>query len=148
MAQQQKKAQATRSCITSTRAAGKYTATLTVFRGGEESSASVTITVTAKPKPAGGGHPAEGVYVTVKGEGDEPIDGATVLYVGSGGARIEAASGSSGEAVLKGLPEGTDTVYVYKSGLRPGDEHGGGQRRRRRHGERDARRRAKSPRRK
>ncbi|HXB63890.1 MAG TPA: PKD domain-containing protein [Solirubrobacteraceae bacterium] len=99
--------------------AGKYTAQLTVFRGGEESSASVAITVTAKPKPAGGGHPAEGVYVTVKGVGDEPIDGATVLYVGSSGARIEAASGSSGEAVLKGLPEGTDTVYVYKSGLRP-----------------------------
>ena len=99
--------------------AGKYTAKLTVFRGGEESSASVTITVTAKPKPAGGGHPAEGVYVTVKGAGDEPLDGATVLYVGSGGARIEAASGASGEAVLKGLPEGSDTVYVYKSGLRP-----------------------------
>ncbi len=99
--------------------AGTYTAKLTVFRGGEESSASVTITVTAKPKPAGGGHPAEGVYVTVKGTGDEPIPGASVLYVGSGGARIEAASGSSGEAVLKGLPEGTDTVYVYKSGLRP-----------------------------
>jgi hypothetical protein len=99
--------------------AGKYTAKLTVFRGGEESSASVAITVTAQPKPAGGGHPAEGVYVAVKGEGDEPIDGATVLYVGSSGARIEAASGSGGEAVLKGLPEGTDTVYVYKSGLRP-----------------------------
>ncbi|HXA53357.1 MAG TPA: PKD domain-containing protein [Solirubrobacteraceae bacterium] len=99
--------------------AGKYTAKLTVFRGGEESSASVAVTVTAKPKPAGGGHPAEGVYVTVKGEGAEPIDGATVLYVGSSGTRIEAASGSSGEAVLKGLPEGTDTVYVYKSGLRP-----------------------------
>ena len=99
--------------------AGEYTAKLTVFRGGEESSASVTITVTAKPKPAGGGHPAEGVYVTVKGVGDEPLAGATVLYVGSGGARIEAASNSGGEAVLKGLPEGTDTVYVYESGLRP-----------------------------
>ncbi len=99
--------------------AGTYTAKLTVFRGGEESSASVTITVTTKPKPAGGGHPAEGVYITVKGTGDEPIGGASVLYVGSGGARIEAASASSGEAVLKGLPEGTDTVYVYKSGLRP-----------------------------
>ena len=99
--------------------AGNYTAKLTVFRGGEESSASVTITVTAKPKPAGGGHPAEGVYITVKGAGNEPIPGASVLYVGSGGARIEAASDSSGEAVLKGLPEGTDTVYVYKSGLRP-----------------------------
>jgi hypothetical protein len=100
-------------------AAGKYTAKLTVFRGGEESSASVAVTVTTTPKPAGGGHPAEGVYVTVRGAGAEPIDGATVLYVGSGGARVEAASGANGEAVLKGLPEGTDTVYVYKSGLRP-----------------------------
>ena len=100
-------------------AAGKYTAKLTVFRGGEEASASVVVTVTAKPKPAGGGHPAEGVYVTVKNESAAPIDGATVLYVGSGGARIEATSDSSGEAVLTGMPEGTDTVYVYKSGLRP-----------------------------
>jgi hypothetical protein len=99
--------------------AGKFTATLTVFRGGEESSATVTITVTAKPLPAEGKKPAEGVYVSVKGAGDEPLDGATVLYVGSGGARIEAASGAGGEAVLKGLPEGSDTVYVYKSGLRP-----------------------------
>ena len=98
--------------------AGKYTAKLTVFRGGEESSASVTITVTAKPKPASGGHPAEGVYVTVQSSGN-PVAGATVLYVGSGGARIEAASNSSGEAVLTGMPAGTDTVYVYKSGLRP-----------------------------
>jgi hypothetical protein len=99
--------------------AGKYTARLTVFRGSEEASASVAVTVTAKPKPAGGGHPAEGVYVTVKNESAAPIDGATVLYVGSGGARIEATSDSSGEAVLMGMPEGTDTVYVYKSGLRP-----------------------------
>jgi hypothetical protein len=100
-------------------AAGKYTVTLTVFRGGEEASASVVVTVTAKPKPAGGGHPAEGVYVTVKNASAAPVGGATVLYVGSGGARIEATSDSSGEAVLTGMPEGTDTVYVYKSGLRP-----------------------------
>jgi Bacterial Ig-like domain (group 3)/PKD domain len=92
---------------------GKYTATLTVFRGSEESSATVTITVTAKPKPA------EGVAISVK-SGGSPVNGATVLYVGSGGARIEATSGSGGEAVLTGMPEGSDTVYVYKSGLRPG----------------------------
>jgi PKD domain/IPT/TIG domain len=99
--------------------AGKYTARLTVFRNGEEASASVAVTVTAKPKPAGGGHPAEGVYVTVKNTSAAPLAGATVLYVGSGGARIEATSNSSGEAVLTGMPEGTDTVYVYKTGLRP-----------------------------
>jgi hypothetical protein len=99
--------------------AGEYTAELTVFRGGEETSAHVAVTVTAQPKPAGGGHPAEGVYVTVKNASDAPVGGATVLYVGSGGARIEAASDSGGEAVLTGMPEGTDTVYVYKSGLRP-----------------------------
>src|SRR5580692_7081815 len=99
--------------------AGDYTAKLTVFRGSEEASASVAVTVTTKPKPAGGGHPAEGVYITVKNAGDAPVGGATVLYVGSGGTRIEATSASSGEAVLAGMPEGTDTVYVYKSGLRP-----------------------------
>src|ERR1700733_8171101 len=42
--------------------AGKYTATLTVFRGSEKASAPVAVTVTAQPKPAGGGHAAEGVY--------------------------------------------------------------------------------------
>src|ERR1700722_7646944 len=99
--------------------AGKYTARLTVFRGGEEASASVAVTVTAKPHPAEGKKPAEGVYVSVKNAGDTPVGGATVLYVGSSGTRIEAASDSSGEAVLTGMPEGTDTVYVYKSGLRP-----------------------------
>jgi hypothetical protein len=99
--------------------AGKYTATLTVLRGSEEASASVAVTVTAKPKPAGGGHPAEGVYVTVENTSAAPIVGASVLYIGSGGTRIEATSDSSGEAVLTGMPEGTDTVYVYKSGLRP-----------------------------
>jgi hypothetical protein len=100
--------------------AGQYTAKLTVFRGSEHSNeALVSVTVTAKPQPAGGGHPAEGVYVTVKNTSAAPVGGATVLYVGAGGTRIEATSDSSGEAVLTGMPEGTDTVYVYKSGLRP-----------------------------
>ncbi|MGD1058617.1 MAG: PKD domain-containing protein, partial [Solirubrobacteraceae bacterium] len=95
--------------------AGKYTASLTVFRGGEESTASTLVTIAAKPKPA------EGAQITVQGSGNAPINGATVLYVGSGGTRVESVTGASGEAVLKGLPEGTDTVYVYKSGLRPAE---------------------------
>ena len=91
---------------------GSYTAQLTVSGKGEESSATVNVTIHPKPKPA------EGAIVTVRSSGGE-LQGATVLYVGSGGARAEATSSSTGEAVLAGLPEGSDTVYVYESGFKP-----------------------------
>jgi hypothetical protein len=92
---------------------GSYTAQLTVSGKGEESTATVTVTIHAKPKPAEGG------IVTVHNSGAGALEGASVLFVGPGGTRVEAQSSSSGEAVLVGLPEGNDTVYAYKSGFKP-----------------------------
>ena len=93
-------------------AAGTYKAQLTVSGKGEESSATVNVIIHAKPKLA------EGAIVNVRSSGGG-LQGVTVLYVGSGGARAEATSSSTGEAVLAGLPEGSDTVYVYKSAFKP-----------------------------
>ena len=92
-------------------AAGSYAATLTVSRGTETAHQSISVTVSA---PA-----AHNVKIkTVDHEG-HPIAGATVLYVGSGGTRVQATTGAEGEAALEGLPDGTDTVYAYESGYRP-----------------------------
>ncbi len=93
-------------------ATGTYAAQLTVSGKGEESNATVTVKIHPKPKPA------EGAIVTVK-DGGGAVQGASVLFVGPTGTRIEAQSSSSGEAVLAGLPEGNDSVYVYKSGDKP-----------------------------
>ena len=93
--------------------AGTYEAQLTVSGKGEESTSSVKVTIHPKPKPA------EGAVVTVRGGGGGPVSGATVLFVAPDGTRTEAESSSSGEAVLAGLPEGSDTVYAYKSGDKP-----------------------------
>jgi hypothetical protein len=95
------------------RTAGHYTATLTVTRGGEHESTSVPVSVAAAPQPA------EGVSVVVRDGEGQPLEGAAVLYVAPAGARSEATTGSSGEAVLGALPEGADTLYAYKSGYRP-----------------------------
>ncbi len=92
-------------------APGTYTATLTVSRGTETAHQSTTVTVTA-PAP-------KNVKIKTVGSGGTPIAGATVLYVGSSGARVQATTGTEGEAALEGLPDGTDTVYAYESGYRP-----------------------------
>ena len=91
--------------------AGVYTATLTVSRGGETSKQSVTVTVTPPP-------PKEAAVTVLDGE-NHPLQGAEVLYDGSGGTKVEASTATSGEAELPGLPDGTDTVYVYKHGFQP-----------------------------
>ncbi len=91
-------------------AAGKYTATLTVTRGGETSKATVTVTVASFAHLA---------TVTVVDEAKQPINGAQVLYIAPDATRTEAITKGSGQAGLGGLPDGTDTVYVYKSGFLP-----------------------------
>ena len=92
---------------------GTYTATLTVTRGSEHESASVKVMVAAKPEPS------KEVAVTVVDASKHALEGAQVLYIGPDGARTEGLTNVSGEAVLAGLPEGTDTVYAYKGGYRP-----------------------------
>ncbi len=92
---------------------GTYTATLTVSRGGEHDSQSLTVTVVTPP----GAEHAAAIALTDSGE--HPISEADVLYVAANGTRTEETTNSRGEADLAGLPEGEDTVYVYKSGFRP-----------------------------
>jgi hypothetical protein len=92
-------------------AAGTYTATLTVTRGGENSSASVEVNVAAAP--------SHSATVEVTDPSHNPISGATVLYIGPSDHRIQATTGADGKASLAGLPAGTDTVYAYGSGFQP-----------------------------
>jgi RHS repeat-associated protein len=91
--------------------AGRYTATLKVSRGGEVSEQSITVTVTPPPPRA--------AVVTVEDSESDPLAGAEVLYDGAGDTKVEASTAASGEAKLAGLPDGTDTVYVYKHGFKP-----------------------------
>ena len=89
------------------------TATLTVSHGGETSKAAVQVTVLATPKSS------EALTVTVRDAGGHPLDEAEVVYVGPDGTREQASTNAGGEALLAGLPQGTDTVYAYKAGYRP-----------------------------
>ena len=91
--------------------AGTYKATLTVKRGGEEDSQTVNVKVLAPP--------AKHVSVEVTDESEAPIPGAQVLYLGPDGTRTEALTNGEGDASLAGLPDGTDAVYVWKSGFKP-----------------------------
>jgi Cellulase (glycosyl hydrolase family 5)/PKD domain/IPT/TIG domain/Carboxypeptidase regulatory-like domain/Putative Ig domain len=90
---------------------GTFTAKLTVSRGAESTSATVTVTVA----PA----PTHSAIIEVTDRGHAPLAGATVLYIGSGGARTQATTEGDGKASLPGMPNGTDTVYAYKSGFQP-----------------------------
>ena len=98
------------------------TATLTVYHGAETSKATTKVTVLPAAKAA------EALTVAVKDTEGHPLDGAEVLFVAPDGTRRQALT-SGGEALLPGLPEGTDTVYVYKAGFSPAtvqvgiDEH-------------------------
>jgi PKD repeat protein len=92
-------------------AAGIYTAKLTISRGVENMSASVTVTVASAPT-----HTAS---IEVTDSGHSPLSGATVLYIGPRNVRIQAVTGSDGKASLPGLPDGSDTVYAYRSGFQP-----------------------------
>jgi RHS repeat-associated protein len=91
-------------------APGEYHATLTVKRGTETDERSITVTVD---------EPGPEVRITVEDESGEPVSHAEVLYVGSGGVRVDARTDSSGVAVLAGLPDGTDSVDVVADGFRP-----------------------------
>jgi hypothetical protein len=95
--------------------AGSYTATVSVHRDGESSSAQVEVLVA----PA----PSRSVKITVRGDGGALLTGAQVVYMGASGHRIEAVSDSSGVATLDGLPDGEDTVYAWASEYQPATGH-------------------------
>lgn len=74
------------------------------------------VTLTGEP----GNHPVE---ITVEESAGHPLVGAEVLYIAPDGERNSAQSGSDGVASLHRLPEGTDTLYVYKQGFQPAVDH-------------------------
>jgi PKD repeat protein len=93
---------------------GTYSATLTVTANGREASTAITVTVTT---------PAPGAQITVHDESNAPISEATVLYVGANGQRASTGTSGAGLGTLHGLPDGSDTVYVYKEGFQPAIGH-------------------------
>ncbi len=93
---------------------GTYTATLTVSGSSEEASASTTVTVAPKPVTE--------AEVTVEDTAAHPLAGAQVLYIDPEGHRTSALSAADGIAALP-LPDGEDSVYVYKEGFQPAVGH-------------------------
>jgi hypothetical protein len=94
---------------------GTYTAKLTIKRGAESTSASISVTVAPAPT-----HTAT---IEVTDTSHNPLSGATVLYIGPGGVRTQGETGTDGKASLAGLPNGSDTIYAYRSGFQPAVGH-------------------------
>ena len=94
---------------------GTYTATLKVTDGVSTASATTTVTV-APPTP-------HGLEVSVLDSANQPIEGAEVMFIGADGKKSSATSGAEGKAVLDGLPDGNDSLYVYKEGFQPAVAH-------------------------
>lgn len=90
---------------------GSYTVTLTVTLG--DAQASSTSLVTVAPVP-----PVEGVRVTVT-SGGALVNGATVTHIAADGTRVQAVSAGDGTALLRGLADGIQPVYVTAGGYLP-----------------------------
>jgi flagellar hook assembly protein FlgD len=93
---------------------GKYTATLTVTDGTSYATDSIAIVIAA---------PAPEVSITTQDENGNALAGTEVLYIAPDGKRTSVASDEHGIAGLAGLPDGEDTLYVYKEGFKPGVAH-------------------------
>jgi hypothetical protein len=95
--------------------AGTYTAKLTVSDGQTSASDSAIVTVSATP--------AQQAEITVVDGASQAIEGAEVMFISPGGQKTAAVSALGGKALLANLPDGTDTVYVYKEGFQPAVGH-------------------------
>ena len=92
---------------------GTYTASLTVQTGSNSNSASTTITVLS---PASTGPT---VQVLDASNNSAPVQGAEVLVLSTAGQQYEATTDASGSAPMSGLPNGSYSAYVVKSGFDP-----------------------------
>ncbi len=90
---------------------GSFEATVTVKRGSETAQQHVTVTVLPVS--------AADVRIHVLDSEGHVIAGASAIYLGSAGSRSEAITDGSGTAALAGLPEGTQSVYVWAAGFQP-----------------------------
>lgn len=91
---------------------GTYQARLTAWAGQASDQDEATVTVTAPDTEPG-------LRVTVRTANNALVADADVLVQLSDGARIQAVTGANGVAVLHGLPDGFQTVYVAKAGYLP-----------------------------
>ena len=91
---------------------GTYTAVLTVYENGQESTADTTVTVVSAPTNG------QGLTINVT-DGSSPLSGASLAVITPDGTRYPATTDSSGVGVIAGLPDGTYTVYVYEPGYLP-----------------------------
>lgn len=91
--------------------AGNFEVTLAASGNGR--SGQDTAQVQVIDPPAG-----SGARVTVRGDG-ALLPGADILVVLGNGRRISAVSGNDGVGYLRGLPDGTVSVYAYKKGFKP-----------------------------
>jgi streptogramin lyase len=88
-----------------------WTATLTVTGGG--SSASATVNVNVLPAPT-----TSGLTINVTGDGT-PLAGATVVVENANNNIFNAVAKGGGVYTINGLPDGSYTVFGYKSGFVP-----------------------------
>jgi RHS repeat-associated protein len=93
---------------------GKYTATLTIERAGESSKQSIMVTVTP---------PEHQVTITALDEAKQPLQGVEVLYISPTAVRNEATTNAAGQVKLSNLPDGADSVYLYREGYKPAVGH-------------------------
>ncbi len=89
---------------------GDYPVTLTVTHGSQ--SASDTITVHVIPAPG------SGLAVTVT-NGSSPLSGASAVVLDAQGNHYAATSASNGVATVKGLSDGTYSLYVFAPDYQP-----------------------------
>ena len=89
---------------------GTYTVTVTAISGSEEDTDTATVTVKEET--------VDGVVVAVTGGGTR-LDGAAVALIDDTGARYGCITGSSGDCVLAGVPDGQWAVYAYAPGYAP-----------------------------
>ncbi len=90
---------------------GEYTVKLTTRAGSESATDTALIRVTPVPV-----EPGLTINVTAAGAA---VSGAELTVIQSDGTRLTAVTGSDGAGVLKGLPDGETTVYVWAEGFQP-----------------------------
>ena len=90
--------------------AGTYTAKLTVTRD-DEMSVDTAVVRVGPASPLGLG-------VTVFSKGAK-VSGADVALIDADGRRYSGATDADGAVRLRGVPDGTYSVYAFKSGLTP-----------------------------
>ena len=89
---------------------GTYTVTATAISGSEEDTDTATVTVKEET--------VDGVVVAVTGGGTR-LDGAAVALIDDTAARYGCITGSAGDCVLAGVPDGRWAVYAYAQGYAP-----------------------------